>query len=98
MLFIVLLMIYFVNVFCLRERDDLLKTLASLRTSIADAKITEGDLRKDFQKSLSTVEEIQLQKNQVMVNFITVSVLVGTSVNIHAYIVTSIIQCNVLLG
>ncbi|XP_076801027.1 serologically defined colon cancer antigen 8 homolog isoform X2 [Clavelina lepadiformis] len=50
-----------------RERDDLLKTLASLRTSIADAKITEGDLRKDFQKSLSTVEEIQLQKNQVMV-------------------------------
>ena len=52
-----------------RERDDLLKSVVSLRTSVAQAQARESELRQEVQRSLAAIEDVQLEKTQVTVRF-----------------------------
>lgn len=47
-----------------RERDDLMKSVSSMRSSVMEAQKTESSLRKEVQKSLALVEDMQLEKAQ----------------------------------
>ena len=50
-----------------KERDDLLKTLTAVRSSLSQSQSEQAELRQEVQKSLATLEDIQLEKTQVMV-------------------------------
>ena len=50
-----------------KERDDLMKTLTALRSSFSQSQIQQAELRQEVQKSLATLEDIQLEKTQVAV-------------------------------
>nr|XP_002120666.1 serologically defined colon cancer antigen 8 homolog [Ciona intestinalis] len=50
-----------------RENDQLLKTVKDLRKAVTESQKQEAALRKDLQKSIGALEDIQLEKTQIMV-------------------------------
>ena len=51
-----------------KERDDLMRSLAAVRTSLSQSQAEQAELRREVQKSLATVEDIQLEKTQFMID------------------------------
>ena len=50
-----------------KERDDLVKSVTTLRSTLSQAQAQEVELRQEVQKSLSVLEDIQLEKTQLQV-------------------------------
>ncbi|XP_077968251.1 serologically defined colon cancer antigen 8 homolog [Styela clava] len=47
-----------------KERDDLMKSVASMRNSVMEAQKIESSLRQEVQRSLAMVEDMLLEKSQ----------------------------------